>query len=112
MSRTILLFLLASLGSSSIAQVSIGNRGGVSFFRTGFSADTDEWLNDLKKNSLTITGISFALPVEIMLTEHFALQPEIGYTLKGKAYKGLHQSVSTTKLNYLDFTLLAKGRIG
>ena len=113
MTRVILLFLLVSLGSSSIAQVSIGNRGGVSMFKTGFSGgDDDDRLNDLRKNSLSTIGISIALPIEMMLTDHFGLQPEIGYTMKGKSYEGLQQSSRTTKLNYLDFTLLAKGRIG
>ncbi len=94
------------------AQVSIGDRAGVSLFTSGFGASEDRTTDLLKKNTKNTIGISIGLPIEIMLGDHFALQPEIGYTMKGNKYAGSSEYEDLITLNYVDLTLLAKGRIG
>lgn len=105
-------FFLIVLVQPLSAQVSIGNRVGVSMFKGSFSADTDQWLVDVKQKSSSVTGASVAIPIEIKISDHFALQPEVGYTMKGNAYESFMESMTITKLNYVDLTLLAKGIIG
>lgn len=109
--RKLLLLVLIGIQAQLHAQVSIGPRGGISIFTTAFSSDLDDVAGQLNENTEQIEGISAALAIEVMLGDHIALQPEVGYTMKGASYR-VTNMILTNQLNYADLTLLWKGRIG
>lgn len=93
------------------AQVSIGNRAGLSIFHSSYSG-AEALVQEFEKYTQSTKGLSVAMPLEIMLTDHFAIQPEIGFTQKGKETVTWMQGAIVTTLNYLDLALLAKARLG
>ncbi len=104
-------FVLFLFNYSVTAQTSIG-------FRVGFNLSkwNTEGNNDQNEN---ITGIHFAVPLEIKLSNIFSIQPEFNFTQKGSRVMTTTTSGGITtqtdtknKINYVEFPLLLRGLIG
>lgn len=89
-------------GTAVKAQVSVGYRLGVGAFHLKLPIDS----------ATSVLGPSLALPVEIAVSGNFAIQPELGYTMKGFKEEALGVYHSETRFNYADLTLLGKYMYG
>lgn len=112
MKKTLLLFV-ALIGSTtlSIAQdINVGVRLGV--ISTKLTVDDDDL--DFDEISKRNTAISFAIPLEVKISDKFSFQPEFAFVSKGfraviDERKDLDYYASiTTKINYFEVPLLAK----
>jgi Outer membrane protein beta-barrel domain len=111
------LFLL--FGLFAFAQTSIGIKGGLNY--TNISQP--DIINAINIDFKSITGASFGLVAEIGLGDHFAIQPELGYSQKGfKIEEGLDLELFNipvplgakvvTRFNYIEAPVLAKAKFG
>ncbi len=120
-----ILFLLPCLllGLSSLsAQIAVGVRAGLGF---------NEWYVDAPTNSTTgslyagdfenYSSFVLAVPVEISLTESFAIQPELSFVKKGStttedfgelAGVSLGEIETEYELTYISIPVLAKLKLG
>lgn len=102
-----LIALALAVGASSTlaAQISVGFRGGATFSKGNYDDA------DLQDYSNTSTGFLVGVPVEVGLSENFAVQAEANLIRRGQRTEieifGL-TSETTTRLTYLDATALAK----
>ncbi len=92
------------------AQISAGNRIGTTSFNQQLASENDELLQALTGNMYNVTGFAIAIPIEFMVTELFAIQPEVGFLTKGLAYD--RDNAKEYRMNYTDLTILAKLNIG
>lgn len=93
----------------------VGLRGGVNLARWYFEDDTDidkDWIKDLP-------GLYIAAPVEVEVSNHFAVQPELAFVRKGVRlnYEDSDEASTfkidaRTKLDYLSLDMLLKGKFG
>ncbi len=107
MKRMEWLFIAALTGTAVQAQTSIGNRVGVGLFDHVLKADEevdDHWMED----QVQLVAPTITVPVEIGLSKHFALQPELGFVQRGSRNKADY-GTSTFQVNSIEFSLLAKG---
>ncbi len=111
MKRILPLFIAASLSASTDAQVSIGNRLGVSISHQ--ESDDTETQKLLEQDQNVLLGMSTALCLEVKIKPFIAVQTEFGITQKGHQVKEEKQpGYNRTRLLYADAALLAKGIIG
>lgn len=118
--RMLSLLLICSFFAYTItAQVSFGLRGGVNFANVNATDAIEALAPDFKYT----TAFSVAGMAEIPITENFAFQPELAYTVKGFS---LEESVNVelfntpiplgvraiTKFGYLEAPLLGKVKFG
>lgn len=97
------------------AQVSIG-------VRTGFNLATWSYTpkNTTSNTNYTVTeplvlGFTFAMPIEIKVSDSFILQPELSFIQKGYSQKresGSDHTQDTYIFNYFEMPLLAKVMLG
>lgn len=104
----IFLFALIMMATSSIAQVSLVPRAGVSI--SNVAMDNDNFFEDGRKNQIGFVGglgLNFALTED----EFLSIQPELLYVQKGFASEGsslLGSYDYTYRLNYLELPVLLK----
>lgn len=111
MKRLLPLFVAATLAASTDAQVSIGNRLGVSISHQ--ESDDAEMQKILEKDNNALLGMSTALCLEVKIKPFIAAQMEFGITQKGHQIKEEKQpGYNRIRLLYADAALLAKGIIG
>lgn len=89
------------VGTSLQAQVSVGYRAGLGIFHMKPS-----------DSGTSVLGPSLAIPVEFAISQNFAIQPEVGYAMKGLEEEGGGGAHFETRLNYGDFILLGKYKYG
>lgn len=109
MKRRVWFFIAMLTGIMAVAQTSIGNRVGVGLFNQVIKADKDVadfWTDD----QVNLLAPTITVPVEIRLSKHFALQPEVGFVQRGNRYEDDY-GTSTFQVNSVEFSLLAKGFI-
>jgi len=117
--RILLTGMLLLIALFTYAQTSIGIKGGVNYT----SISQPDIIKGIGVDFKSITGASFGLVAEIGITDHFAIQPEIGYRQKGfKIEEGLDLELfnvpvpiggkAVTKLNYIEAPILAKVKFG
>ncbi len=115
MKITKLLSLLAALMifASANAQISIGVRVGANFANQNFDAD------GLSISPDGLTGLAFGIPIEIGITESFAVQPELNFIQKGSSiefsdeiFGETFESKTDTRINYIEIPILAKVKFG
>lgn len=107
MKRSELLLIAALTGTAAGAQISIGNRVGAGLFHQVMNADGDVedfWTEDQVK----LIAPTVTVPVEVRLSDRFALQPELGFTQRGSGNQADY-GTSTFQVNGIEFSLLAKG---
>jgi hypothetical protein len=109
--RLLPLFIAATFAASTDAQVSIGNRLGLSI---SHQESSDALAKDsLEKDQNTLLGMSTALCLEVKVKPFIAVQAEFGLTQKGHQIKEEKQpGYQRTRLLYADAAILAKGIIG
>lgn len=111
MARLSTLLTSMALVGSSLAQVSIGNRAGLSISSLN-STDADVQ-KMLETNKTTLLGVSTAMVVEVKVKPFIAVQGEFGLTQKGHQIREKKQDgYSRLRTNYGEVNLLAKGIIG
>lgn len=91
------------------AQLGIGVRAGINFSNISSNAVTQGFEPE------SVVGTAFAIPIEIRMSEKFAIQPEILYHTKGSTSKASLLGVtfsSKTELNYIEIPVLAKAQLG
>ena len=96
----------------TLAQVSIGLRAGLSISDWRPNGGNDDVRERYSENCL---GLAAAVPLEVRLSEHFALQPEVAYTQKGvtmTSHYFLQVARTTMRSHYLEVQALAKYSIG
>ncbi len=117
--KSLLTGMLLLIALFTYAQTSIGVKGGLNFTNISQPDIIDVTGVDFKG----ITGANFGLVAEIGITDHFAIQPEFGYSQKGfKLEEGVDLELfnvpvpiggkATTKLNYIEAPILAKVKFG
>lgn len=94
-------------------QVSIGNRVGASMAQFTFSSTNANTtlLEELNGKTKALYGFAASVPVEIQFTDHFALQPELGYLLEGWTNRSANAQYQV-RLNYGQVNVLAKVTMG
>ncbi len=109
--------MLISVGLVS-AQLSLGVKGGLNLAKDHYD---NEEINELTE---FIPYAYFALPVELEISEFFALQAEPGFVQKGvkmveettfEYEPGMFQTMdldARTKFNFVNLPILAKGKFG
>ncbi len=112
---TFIIIVFALWNSVVQAQISIG-------VRTGFNLATWSYTpkNTTSNTNYTITeplllGFTFVMPIEVKLSNNFALQPELSFIQKGftqKRESGSDYVQDTYIFNYLEVPLLAKIILG
>ena len=103
--RLLSLFTALLLTFTATAQISVGVRVGANFANQDFEAE------GLSISPDGITGLSFAVPVEIGITESFSVQPELVYIQKGSSFDFEFYGYTTkqeTTINYFEIPILAK----
>ncbi|MEH6762883.1 MAG: porin family protein [Aequorivita antarctica] len=94
--------LILSISAAQAQDIRLGIKGGVNF--ATFSGDEIE-------NMESITGFHIGILVEVLLTERFAIQPEIFYSIQGSKYEDSslgHFVKSEIKLNYIQVPIMTK----
>ncbi len=111
--------LLSLLGSGMYAQISIGLRGGVNFAKWKLNTeDTEQDLNDYLKY---MTAPYISVPVELSLSNNFAIQLEPSYLQQGtrtyiKEEESFESGIielefeSKMRINYIALPAMAKGK--
>lgn len=112
MNRFFPLSLAVLLTASAEAQVSIGNRVGLSL---SHQETTDsEFIERNGKGQTTLVGLSSAIVIESKIKPFLAVQVELGVTQKGRqnADKSIPADYYRMRLNYGEGQFLAKGIVG
>lgn len=111
----ILPFLICSKFIFGQVAVSVGLRAGINFA----SVETTPKIsssNYFSASQTGILGIHIAVPIELRLSDYFALQPELAFSQKGYNLSVIDNNSRSSKyeatLNYLELPLLAKIYIG
>lgn len=106
----LILSLLAGGATAAQAQTSnvhFGLKAGVNFSKyTGPDAPNNALISTLYR-----TGLSGGVLAEVELSEHFAVQPELLYTLKGTKEIFINTATRYQSLGYLDIPVLLKFKI-
>lgn len=106
--RAMLLAAYISSVAALPAQVSIGQRIGVSSSTIKYKATHDqELLAAYEKDLARSTGVSIGVPLEVRLGDLFAMQMEPGFSMKGYGHRNGNGS-SELRLNYAELALLGK----
>jgi Outer membrane protein beta-barrel domain len=106
-----LLFNLTLLQSSFAQKIGIGLRLSGHFATQALPASVQSSFDQLGglKN---VTNISFAIPLEIIFTNNFSIQPELIYLQKGLKFSanvlGVANIEATQKVNYFEVPILIK----
>lgn len=102
------LMLLCPLGALNLsAQVSVGVRGGVNF--SNINTEFEDPSNDFDISNRA--GYAVAVPIEIMITDFLAVQPELMYHQKGGKEELSFFGISATQeyiFNYVEVPVLLK----
>jgi hypothetical protein len=109
----LLLLVILNLPNKASAQVSIGARAGLSLSKLIYS------FQGLSINTDRLPEFTGGIPVEIKLSNYFALQPELNFITKGgkssssDSFNGYsYSSESHVKINYLELPVFAKFSVG
>src|SRR5687768_7106752 len=106
------LLFVVGLGFTSMAQsISIGPRVGVNLgtqvVTGGDSEEEDAWNDEVK----AAAGLQIGAVANFMISDMFAIQPEVLYVQKGYKFEEDDMSV-VGKYNYLEVPVLAKLSLG
>ena len=99
-----LLLSFLTLTTTAFSQVKVGVRAGINSANWTIDPSDDELEFDSR------SGIVFAIPVEISLTDKLALQPELMYSQYGTGYEVDFFGITTSAefiFNYLEFIMLS-----
>ena len=110
--RTILSAGCALLLATLTAQSSIGLRGGATLSRMELRTSSPNVITDRLMDEMTISyGSAIAVPIELSISQNWAVQPEIGVITKGMAFADTSGNKETYRMNYADITVLLKRMI-
>ena len=122
-SKILFLLLCAFFGYTSLsAQIAVGVRAGVGFNEWEVDAPTNSTQGATFSNDFeNYSNYVFAVPVEISLTESFAVQPELTFVKKGSTATedfgelggvSLGELEAKYELTYISIPVLAKLKFG
>ena len=118
MKKVILFAVCTAFSTANFAQMSIGFRGGVNFATAEYSPkSTTTSSNGTSTSETSIVGLSLAIPLEIKISEMFAIQPELAYIQKGygqqfsstgSSSSASYNGTSVLTFDYLEIPVSAK----